>query len=76
MLAKRVDEWSHELREEGRHEGRQEGEAHLLLRQLETRFGPLDERTRTRILSAGAERLLEWGERFVFAQRLADVFGD
>lgn len=72
MLAKRVVEWGRELREEGR----QEGEAHLLLRQLETRFGPLEERTRTRVLSAGAERLLEWGERFVFAERLTDVFGD
>lgn len=72
MLAKRVVEWSRELREEGR----QEGEAHLLLRLLETKFGPLDERTRTRILSAGAGRLLEWGERFVSAERLTDVFGD
>jgi predicted transposase/invertase (TIGR01784 family) len=80
MLAKRVAEWSRELREEGREagrqEGRQEGEARLLLRLLETRFGPLDERTRTRVLSAGAGRLLEWGERFVSAERLTDVFGD
>jgi predicted transposase/invertase (TIGR01784 family) len=72
MLAKRVVEWGRELREEGR----QEGEALLLLRQLETKFGPLDERTRTRVLSAEAGRLLEWGERFVSAERLADVFGD
>jgi hypothetical protein len=72
MLAKRVVEWSRELREEGR----QEGEAHLLLRMLEMKFGPLDERTRTRVLSAGAGRLLEWGERFVSAERLTDVFGD
>ncbi|HWM92163.1 MAG TPA: Rpn family recombination-promoting nuclease/putative transposase [Thermoanaerobaculia bacterium] len=80
MLAKRVIEWSHELREEGREQGRQEGwqegEAHLLLRQLEKKFGPLDEMTRTRVLSAKAGRLLEWGERFVSAERLADVFGD
>ncbi len=72
MLAKRVVEWSHELREEGR----QEGEARLLLRMLETKFGPLDETTRTRILSAEAARLLEWGERFVYAERLTDIFGD
>ena len=72
MLAKRVVEWGHELREEGR----QEGEARLLMRLLEMKFGPLDERTRTRVLSAEAGRLLEWGERFVYAERLADVFGD
>ena len=76
MLAKRVQEWGRELREEGREAGRREGEARLLLRQLEKRFGPLDEKNRTRVLSAGAERLLEWGERFVSAERLADVFGD
>jgi hypothetical protein len=68
MLAKRVVEWSRELREEG--------EAHMLLRMLETKFGPLDEMTKARILSAGAGRLMEWGERFVFAERLTDVFGD
>ena len=48
----------------------------MLLRQLEKKFGLLDEKTRARVLSAGAGRLLEWGERFVSAERLADVFGD
>lgn len=72
MLAKRVQEWGRELREEGR----QQGEAHLLLRLLEKKFGPLDARVRDRIVSAEAGRLLEWGERFVSAERLADVFGD
>lgn len=80
MLAKRVQEWGRELREEGRQEGRQEGkqqgEAYLLLRQLEKKFGPLDERTRSRVVSAEAGRLLEWGERFVSAERLSEVFGD
>jgi hypothetical protein len=76
MLVKQVVEWTRELCEKGREAGRQEGEAHMLLRMLETRFGPLDERTRTRVLSAGAERLMKWGERFVFAERLTDVFGD
>ncbi|HET9228308.1 MAG TPA: Rpn family recombination-promoting nuclease/putative transposase [Thermoanaerobaculia bacterium] len=76
MLANRVAEWGREIHEKGRKEGRQEGEAYLLLRQLEKKFGPLDEQTRARVLSARANRLLEWGERFVSAERLADVFGD
>ena len=76
MLANRVAEWGREIHEKGRKEGRQEGEAHLLLRMLEKKFGSLDETTRVRVLSAGAGRLLEWGERFVTAERLADVFGD
>ena len=88
MLKERVREWNRQLREEGRQEGRQEGrkeghqegrregESELLLRQLERRFGPLDEFTRARLRSADPEQLLGWGERFVTADRLRDVFGD
>ena len=78
MLEKRVEEWNHEIREEGRllglKEGRQEGEATLLLRQLERKFGRLDPRTRQRVESADADRLLDWGERVLEAQHLEDVF--
>ncbi len=62
--------------EKGLERGRRQGESILLLRQLERRFGPLDEHTRQRVESADAERLLEWGERFVDATVLQDVFAD
>lgn len=87
MLEQRVEEWNRELREEGRllglkegrkegiQEGRQEGEATLLLRQLERKFGRVDSKTRKRIQGADAERLLDWGERVLTAERLEDVFG-
>jgi hypothetical protein len=78
MLEKRVEEWNRILREEGRQEGLQEGlqkgEATLLLRLLEQKFGRLDSRTRKRVQSAGAERLLDWGTRVLTAERLEDVF--
>jgi predicted transposase/invertase (TIGR01784 family) len=78
MLEKRVEEWNRELREEGRllglKEGRQEGEATLLLGQLEHKFGRLDPKTRKRVQSADAERLLDWGRRVLTAERLEDVF--
>ena len=45
-------------------------------RQLERRFGALDEPTRQRMESAEADRLLEWGDRILTAERLEDVFGD
>ena len=48
----------------------------MLLRQLRHRFGPLDERTRARVVSGESDRLLEWGERILSAKRLQDVFGD
>lgn len=64
-----------EGRQKGIQEGRQAGEALLLLRQLERKFGRLDPQTRKRVRDADAERLLEWGERVLTAQRLEDVFG-
>ncbi len=88
MLEERVREWSRNLRQEGQQrgmekglkqglkKGRQEGEANLLLRQLERKFGPLDPKTKARIRKAKAERLLEWGERILTAERLDQVFGD
>lgn len=87
MLAERVKEWTREWKqqgiEEGRLEGRQEGrlegqvegEAKMLLRQLERRFGPIDEAIQNRIHSADAETLLIWGDRILNAQSIEDVFG-
>lgn len=62
--------------QEGRQEGRKEGEEALLVRQLERKFGPLDRATRARVHRADADRLLEWGERILTAERLEQVFAD
>jgi hypothetical protein len=70
MLERRVEEWTRQLREEGR----QQGEASLLLRLLERKFGQLDPHIRKRVQAADAEHLLDWGERVLEAQRLEDVF--
>ena len=70
MLEQRIAEWNQELREEGR----QEGEALLLLRLLERKFGRLDPQIRERVRIADADRLLNWGERLLSADRLEDVF--
>ncbi len=72
MIADKAPTWT----EMWKQQGRREGESTLLLRQLERRFGPLDEHTQKRVQSADAERLLEWGERFVDATALSDVFAD
>ncbi len=76
MIAEKAPTWTEMWKQQGRQEGRQEGESTLLLRQLERRFGPLDEHTRQRVRSADAEQLLEWGDRFVDALVLQDVFAD
>jgi len=66
MLAERVKEWTKQW-EQG-------GEAKFLTRLLERKFGPLDAEVRSRIAQADSERLLEWGERVLTAERLEDVF--
>jgi predicted transposase YdaD len=86
MLETRVREWNRQLREEGRREGRLEGkregrvegrgdgEAAVLLRQLETRFGPLDEVVRAWVRRATSEQRLAWATRVLTAGSLEDVF--
>lgn len=71
MLRQTVLEWTREWESRGR----REGEAALLLRQLERRFGPLVDRYRERLDSADSERLLDWGERILTARSLDEVFG-
>jgi hypothetical protein len=90
MWDRTIERWQQEFREEGRALGREEGrragerqgervgekkgEAKLLLRLLERKFGPLDPRTRARIRRAGPDRLFEWGDRVLTAERLEQVF--
>jgi hypothetical protein len=76
MLAESIDRWNREIREEGREEGRQEGESRLLLRQLRLKFGSLGPEIEERVRSADADRLLEWGDRILKAEKLQDVFQD
>jgi hypothetical protein len=70
MWVKTFEKYDQEVREKER----KVGEARFLLRQLERKFGPLDRQTRARISKAGSERLLEWGERILTAERLEQIF--
>ncbi|MFM8333236.1 MAG: hypothetical protein ACKN9T_16270 [Candidatus Methylumidiphilus sp.] len=71
-------------RQEGKQEGVQEGwqkgvqggEAALLLRLMDRRFGPFDPALRERILAADAETLLQWGERILTAATADEVVQD
>ena len=61
--------------EKGRAEGMQQGEATLLLRQIEHKFGASALRDyRARVENADAETLLTWSERILVAERVEDVF--
>lgn len=53
--------------------GQQQGEAKMLLRQIERRFGPPPEAVRQRILGADSESLLRWSDRILSAESLEAV---
>jgi hypothetical protein len=76
MLRETVKGWTREWLEEGRKEGLREGEARLLVRQLEFKFGSLSPRDRERIDATDSDRLLELGDRLLTARSLDKVFGD
>jgi len=72
MLLTRTEQW----KQEWLLEGRQEGEAALLLRQLERRFGALPDWVADRVTAANTETLEEWGMRILDAASLEDVIAE
>jgi hypothetical protein len=54
-------------------QGRQQGQAAVVLRLIERKFGPPTADIRERVLSADAERLLDWSERILTAETLESV---
>ena len=83
MLAERVAEWEREWKEEGRKEGMrqgerqgiQAGEASVLMRLLQRRFGPLSDEQQATIQSTDADTLLLWSDRVLTARTLDEVMG-
>jgi predicted transposase YdaD len=68
-----------QARSEGVQEGLRQagvkaGEARLLLRLLERRFGPLPAAVGQRVAEADADTLLVYGERILDAESLDEVF--
>ena len=59
---------------EGLAEGEQVGEAKILVKQLEKKFGGMLERDRERIMNASKEQLLEWAERIFDIKEVAELF--
>jgi hypothetical protein len=55
--------------------GEATGQAAVVLRQLERRFGPLPEEARARIASASSDEILAMADRLLSAEDLDSVFG-
>jgi hypothetical protein len=60
---------------EGHAEGRTAGQAGLLLKQLQLKFGPLPEAVMSRVQTAGIDELDRWGELVLSARSIEDVLG-
>ncbi len=80
MLAERVIEWTEEWEQQGMQKGMQQGmqkgEATLLLRLMERRFGSVDEAMRHSLQTADAETLLLWSDRLLNAASAEEVLRD
>jgi predicted transposase YdaD len=62
-----------QLRQEGMQKGIQAGEANVLLRQLETKFGQLSEKDIKRIQALGTKELLDLSVRILTAKTIQEI---
>ena len=62
--------------EQGVEQGIQQGEAALLLRLIESRFGPASSQVKTRIAGADANTILTWSERLFAANQPEDLWDE
>jgi len=74
--AEMVSTFAERFKEEGLQQGKQQGEAAVLLRQLERKFG-VDALApyRPRVERADPDTLLAWSERILTAATIDEVFG-
>ena len=84
MLAERVEQWVEQWKKEGLEQGMEQGiilgehrwAVAAITRQLNQKFGPLDQTTLNRIDSASSEQLLRCSQRLLSADTLQAVFDD
>ena len=80
MLAERIETWFEEATRKGLEKGIQQGlhlgEARLLAKLLERRFGPLPQAVTDRLVAATEAQLNAWGEAVLSAPSLDAIFGE
>ena len=72
MLSERKDNWT----EQWKQEGRQEGEAAILLRMINKKFGLVSFETRQKIEQADSETLLLWSDNLLTVNTVDEIFSD
>ncbi len=76
ILAKGKPEWAAMVRQEGERYGEKKGEATMLTRQLQRRFGNLPPWASQKIADADLSTLEEWSLRILDAPTLDSVLAD
>jgi len=71
--AQTMSRFAERFHEKGMQQGIQQGEALVLERQLQLKFGALSDEVQRRITQASEQTLLEWSERVLTADRLDEV---
>ena len=74
MLSTRIEQWEVDILKKGREEGKLEGEAFLLFRQLELKYGPLPQWAKDKITNANKDALENWGLKLNNSNSLEEVF--
>jgi len=77
MLTEQVEDWTKEWWEnglkKGLEEGQRNGEALIVIRLLERKFGPLSDQHRLRLEEADTDTLLECSDRILTANSIDEV---
>ena len=76
MLSEQVGVWAKRYHQEGRQEGLLEGEAKLLRKLMERRFGALPTWVKDKLAQANQGDLETWGEAILTAPTLEAIFTD
>jgi len=66
MMEQEMPEWTRQTLAKG--------EAAVLKRQIQRKFGTLPDAIRSRLEAANAEQLLDWADRLIMAETLDEVF--
>jgi hypothetical protein len=78
MLATRIEQWEQVIRLESQAEGHEKGwkggEAALLIKMLELKYGPLPSWAQDKIAQADANAIEQWAAKLLSAQTLEAVF--
>ena len=74
LLEAAQERWWNQAQQEGRKLGKRQGEATIVLKQLQLKFGALDSSTRSRVRSAEPADLERWAQRLLTAGSLDEVF--